>query len=66
MGLAFADAFDLGRVQRIDPRDVARGQALPSALALALLTHAAGEHERMGEGALQRGVGLDLARDVAR
>jgi hypothetical protein len=55
--VAFADAFDLGRVQRID---------LPSALMLALLAHAAGEHQRMGEDALQFGVVLDLARDVAR
>ena len=57
MRLALADAFDLGRVQRID---------LLSALMLALLAHPAGEHERMGEGALQRGVALDLAHDVAR
>ena len=56
MGLALADAFDLGRVQRID---------LVSALMLALLAHAAGEHERMGEGALQFSLVPDLAPDVA-
>ena len=33
---------------------------------LALLAHPAGEHERMGEDALQRGVAFDLAHDVAR
>jgi hypothetical protein len=33
---------------------------------LALVAHAAGEHERTGEGALQVGVGIDLAHDVAR
>jgi hypothetical protein len=57
MGLALADALDLWRMQGID---------LLSALMLALLTHPAGEHERMGEDALQRGVALDLAYDVAR
>jgi hypothetical protein len=56
MRFALADAFDLGRVQRID---------LLSALMLALLAHPAGEHERMGEGALQLSLALDLARDVA-
>ena len=57
MGLALADALDLGRVQRID---------LLSALMLKLLAHAAGEHQRVGEDALQCGVALDLAHDVAR
>ena len=56
MGLALADAFDLGRVQRID---------LPSALMLPLFAHPAGEHQRRGEGALQFGVAPDLAHDVA-
>ena len=42
MRLAFADAFDLGRVQRID---------LAPSLMLALLAHPAGEHERMSEDA---------------
>ena len=56
MGLALADAFDLGRVQRID---------LASALMLALLAHPAGEHQRMGEDALQFSLALDLAHDVA-
>ena len=57
MGLALADALDLGRVQRID---------FLSALMLKLLAHAAGEHQLMGEDALQCGVALDLAHDVAR
>ena len=56
MGLALADALDLGRVQRID---------LLSALMLALLAHPAGQHQRMGEDALQFGLALDLAHDVA-
>ena len=33
---------------------------------LALLAHPAGEHERMGEGALEFGLVPDLAPDVAR
>ena len=33
---------------------------------LALLAHPAGEHQRMGEDALQLGLALDLAHDVAR
>ena len=56
MRLAFADAFDLGRVQRVD---------LPSALMLALLAHPAAEHERMGEDALQFSVAPDLAPDAS-
>ena len=32
---------------------------------LALFAHAAGEHQRMGEDALQLGLALDLAHDVA-
>ena len=32
---------------------------------LALLAHPAGEHERMGEGALQFSLALDLAHDIA-
>jgi hypothetical protein len=32
---------------------------------LALLAHAAGKHERMGESALQFGLAIDLAHDVA-
>ncbi len=56
MGLALADAFDLGRVQRVD---------LPSALMLALLAHPARQHERMGEGALEFGLAPDFAHDVA-
>src|ERR1700722_2451355 len=57
MRLALADAFDLGRVQRVD---------LLSTLMLALLAHPAGEHERMGEDALQPSFAPDLAHDVAR
>jgi hypothetical protein len=49
--------YSASDVQRID---------LPFALVLALLAHVAGEHERMGEHALEFGVALDLARDVAR
>src|SRR5271156_1455242 len=52
MRLALADAFDLGRMQRID---------LPPAPMLALLAHPARQHERMGEDALQ----VDLAPDLA-
>src|SRR5271156_2279166 len=54
--LALADAFDLGRVQRID---------FPLALMLALLAHPARQHERMAEDTLQFGFALDLAADVA-
>jgi len=57
MRLALADAFDLGRVNEID---------LAPALMLALLAHPAGEHQRMGEDALQFSLALDLAHDVAR
>ena len=56
MRLALADAFDLGRVQRID---------LASALMLALLAHPARQRQRMGEDALQLGLAPDLAHDVA-
>jgi hypothetical protein len=38
---------------------------LASALMLALLAHPAGEHQRMGKGALQFSLALDLAHDVA-
>ena len=57
MGFAFANAFDLGRVQGID---------LLSALMLTLRAHPAGEDQRIGEDALPFGVALDLAHDVAR
>ena len=53
MRLAFANALDLRGVQRID---------LASAL---MLAQPAGEHERMGEGALQFSLALDVAHDVA-
>ena len=42
MRLALADAFDLGRVQRIDLRP---------ALVLALLAHPARQHQRLSEDA---------------
>jgi hypothetical protein len=53
-------------MQRVEPRDGARGQAFASALILARLAHPAAEHERMGEDALQFSVAPDLAHDVAR
>ena len=56
MGLALADAFDLGRMQAID---------LPASLLLALLAHALGEMERAAENVAQRHAALDPARDVA-
>ena len=56
MRLAVADAFDLGRMQRVD---------LLSPLMLALFAQPAAEHERMGEDAVQFGVAPDLAHDVA-
>jgi hypothetical protein len=56
MGLALADAFDFGRVQRID---------LPPALMLVLLAHPARQHERTGEEIFQRRLALDLAHNVA-
>ena len=55
--MRLADAFDLGRVQRID---------LPAALVLALITHAPSKLQRMREHALQLRFSLDLAHDVAR
>ena len=57
MGFSLANAFDLGRVQRID---------LASALMLALLAHPPRPHQRMSEDALQLGLAPDLAHDVAR
>ena len=57
MRLALADAFDLGRVQRVD---------LAAALVLALLAHPAGQHQRHGEDALEPLVAPDAAADVAR
>ena len=56
MRLALADAFDLGRVQRIE---------LLAALLLALLAHALGEQERAAKDLAQACVVLDLAHDVA-
>jgi hypothetical protein len=53
---AFADALDLGGVQRID---------FLAALVLALLSHPPRQHEGMGEGALPVWLSLDLAHDVA-
>jgi hypothetical protein len=57
MRLALADAFDLGRVQRIDLRPP---------LVLALLAHPTRQHQRQAEDLLQRRVALDPAHDVAR
>ena len=57
MGLTLADAFDLGRMQRID---------LLSALVLALLAHRARQHQGMGEDALQFGLAPDLAAEMSR
>ena len=56
MGLALADAFDLGRVQRIDLR---------SALVLALMAHAEGEPQRFGEDLAQARIVPGFAHDVA-
>ena len=52
MGFSLADAFDLGRVQRID---------LASALMLALLAHPAREHQFVSEDGLQFRLAFDLA-----
>ena len=55
-GLAFADAFHLGRVQRVD---------LGPALALLLKADPPGEIEQRAEAVLERGIALDLAADIA-
>ena len=55
-GLAFADAFDLGRVQRID---------FVAALAMILVADAQREIEQRAEARLERVVAGDLAADVA-
>ncbi len=55
-GLAFADAFDLGRVQGID---------FVAALAMILVADAQREIEQRAEARLERVVGGDLAADVA-
>ena len=51
-----ADAFDLGRVQRVD---------LGAALAVILEADAEREIEQRAAAALQRGITVDLAADVA-
>ena len=57
MGLALADAFDLGGVQRIDLR---------AALTLVLLAHPVRERRAAGRSAASsRVVAVDLAADVA-
>ena len=56
MSLALADALGLGRMQRID---------LLSALMLALFVHPARQLQRMGEDAVQFGLALGLAQNVA-
>jgi hypothetical protein len=55
-GLALTDAFDLGRVQRID---------LGATLAVILQEHLAGEIEQRAETRLESIVAVDLAADVA-
>ena len=65
MRLALADAFHLGRVQRIDPRDGARGQALWATLVLALAAHPEGQRQRFGEDPAQALVTPGLADDAA-
>ncbi len=54
--LAFADAFDLGRVQAVD---------FGAALAALLRVHAAGERQQTGEFRLQPGLSAILRSDVA-
>ena len=66
MRLALADAFELGRVQRIDLRDRARGQAFPSALVLALMAHPESQRQRLGEDPAQVRLAPGLALDVAQ
>ena len=56
-GFAFADAFDLRSVQRIDFGD---------ALSVILETHPPGQGEPVGKALLQRLIAGDLAADVAR
>src|SRR5215470_11359132 len=55
-GLAFADAFDLGRVQRID---------LMTALPVILETYPCCQREQIGKALLERLLAGDLAPDVA-
>jgi hypothetical protein len=55
-GLALTDAFDLGRVQRID---------LGATLAVILQADLAGETEQRAETRLESIVAVDLAADVA-
>ena len=55
-GLAFADAFDLGRVQRID---------LVAALAMVLKAYPVRQGKQVGEASRERRVAGDLAADVA-
>ena len=56
MGFSLANAFDLGRVQRID---------LASALMLALLAHPPRQRQFVGEEGVKRLLAPDLAADVA-
>ena len=55
-GFAFADAFDLGRVQRID---------LMTALPVILKAHPYCQREQVGKALFERPVAGDLAPDVA-
>jgi hypothetical protein len=56
MGVAFSDAFELGRVQRID---------VPSPLVLTLPAHPEGQRQRLGEDPAQAHIVLGVADDVA-
>ena len=56
MALTLADALDLGRMQRID---------FSATLVLALLAHPMRQDERVSKDALQFGLALDLAQNVA-
>jgi len=56
MGFAFADAFDLRRVQGVDLRP---------ALTLLLLAHAPRQRQQLCERHFEPAVTLDLAADVA-
>ena len=55
-GLAFANAFDLRRMQSID---------LGTALPVILKAHPMGERQRLGKAFLERLIARDLAPDVA-
>lgn len=56
MRFSFANAFDLGRVQRID---------LFAPLVLSLLAHREGQRKRLGSDAPQAATAFDFAHEVA-